>query len=587
MTMERRMYNTKDNLVVIIPAYEPPAEFIPYAERVAGIAKKLIVINDGSNERFNPVFERISELENVVYLTYGENHGKGYALKYAFKYCAENFPKDDVLVTADCDGQHRIEDVINVYKATVQHPEALILGSRDFNHPNVPPRSRFGNTNIRRIFRILYGVKVYDTQTGLRGMTVSLAERLIEVKGDRFEYEMGMLIYAQKNSIPISETPIATVYPEDPKEHVSHFKTFKDSMRMLSTVVKNLNWYLLSSTISAIVDVAVFSIFVYLVFGGVESAVNTLIATVTARVVSSAFNAVFNYKYVFGGKGKSAFVRYYILWFCQLGTSYGLVFLFGNVIGMPLGLTQALVNLLLAILSYQIQRVWVFRAGGVHRFYSAFIRICRFFARTFTKSYRCNVIPHDDATVYVCRHRDMRGPYTSLKWLDFHVHPMALHPFFKQKTCYEHFAGYTFTVREGKKRPKFHLKSWFLSHVIAHGAKGIQAIPVYRNSAESFITLRAAMKYLKKGESIIVYPDIDYRADRDTPSEIYKGFFALGEIYKRRVGKSLRFVPLYIDDELRTINEFDFVNVDNFKEDHEAAAEYIKAAINGAYYEKY
>ena len=80
---------TMKDLIVVIPAYEPPQEFVDYAKTVSKIAKQLIVVNDGSNENYNKIFAEISEIKNAVYLTYPENHGKGYALKTAFKYCID------------------------------------------------------------------------------------------------------------------------------------------------------------------------------------------------------------------------------------------------------------------------------------------------------------------------------------------------------------------------------------------------------------------------------------------------------------------------------------------------------------------
>lgn len=350
----------KENLIVIIPAYEPPTEFIDYAKQVSAFTKKLVVVNDGSSREYDGVFREIQAIENVQYITYESNHGKGYALKQAFAYCAENFDDSDVCVTADCDGQHAIADILRVAEASFASPKTLILGSRDFELANVPKRSKAGNTNIRRMFRLLYGLKLNDTQTGLRGFSVHLARRFLEVRGERFEYEMEMLIWSQRNDTPIVEVPIQTIYPENPEDHVSHFKTFTDSVKVVGVTLKNLNWYILSSALSAVLDVLVFHLLANVILGDI-SAVNTLIATVTARVTSSILNFALNKKFVFGGKSKRSIYRYYILWICQLGASYGLVFLFGNILGLPMTPTKIVGDLFLAFCSYQIQRAWVFK----------------------------------------------------------------------------------------------------------------------------------------------------------------------------------------------------------------------------------
>ena len=570
----------KEKLIVIIPAYEPPREFIDYARQVASFAGELVVVNDGSSREYNAVFNQIESIENVKYITYAENHGKGYALKQAFKYCTEKYDESYVCVTADCDGQHDILDIQRVAEAAFEHPSALVLGSRDFDLPIVPKRSRAGNTNIRRIFRLLYGLNLTDTQTGLRGFSVKLAERFLSIRGDRFEFEMDMLIYSQKNDISILEIPIKTIYPENPEEHVSHFKTVKDSARIVGTVIRNLNMYILSSALSGILDILVFFILSSIVLGNV-SAINTLIATVSARVASSLLNFSLNRKYVFAGKSKKSIYRYYILWFCQLGASYGLVFLFGNVLGLPMTPMKLAGDLVLAFFSYQIQKLWVFK-NDEGSFYGPFVRFIRALAKVFTKKYKSKVLPPEEATVYVCRHLNMRGPITTIVRLGFDVHPMILSCFFDKDDCYRQYAEFTFTERHGKKKKKRNFKAYAASRVVPHIMKSLEAIPVHRGmDLGSMQTMRDSLEYLKKGENVIVYPDIDYTAGYETESEIYEGFLLLGQLYKRDTGKSLRFVPLYIDDTNRTVKEYRYISIDNFREERAEAYGYIKAAING------
>lgn len=567
-------------LIIIIPAYEPPVEFIEYARAVAKKADNLVVVNDGSDSRFNNIFDEIKTISNAHVIEYPENHGKGYALKQAFEYCTKNFDKNDILITADCDGQHKIEDVFKVFKVTQDHPESLVLGSRDFNKKNVPKRSKAGNTNIRRMFRFFYGIKVYDTQTGLRGFSVEMAEKFLKVKGDRFEYEMGMLIYAQKHQISILETPIETVYPEESKDHVSHFKTFSDSMRVLGVVFKNLNWYLFSSALSAIVDVILFWLLAIVVLKP-QSAVNTLIATVTARAGSSIINFIFNFKYVFSGTRKRSIFKYYILWTFQLGVSYGLTFLFGNIVGWNLVIVKVVVDLILALLSYQIQCNWVFKKKQKkNKFHGKFVHLGKFALCNTSKKYRCNVVPPNEPAIYVCRHLNMHGPFTTLKWLTFDVHPMILNVFFTQKDCYNQYANYTFSERVGKKKKKFNLKAWFCSIFVPKMVNSLQAVPVCRNSNDSIKTFKVSMEYLLKGESIIIYPDIDYSSDYNTKSDIYSGFLFLADLYRKKTGKDLRFVPLFVDDENHTIEERDYITISSFREDEQTAKEYLINEIN-------
>jgi len=575
------MSQVKEKLIAIIPAYEPPPEFVDYAKEVADYALELVVVNDGSGREYDNVFEKINAINNVKYISYDTNRGKGYALKQAFKYCSEKYDESFVCVTADCDGQHAIEDIIHVAEISMEHPGALVLGSRNFDRPNVPKRSKAGNTSIREIFHLLYGLNIYDTQTGLRGFSVKSAKRFLSIRGNRFEFEMDMLIRAQKHNIHIFEIPIKTIYPDDPKDHVSHYNPIKDSIRIVGTVIRNLNWYILSSALSAVLDVLVFFVLSTFILQKVDP-INTLIATVSARVASSVLNFTINRKYVFAGKSRRSIYRYYILWLCQLGASYGLIFLFGNVLGLPMVPMKVAGDLLLSLLSYQIQRHWVFKNKNVNEFYGPFVKFIRRIARAFTKKYRCEVPEPEDPTVYVCRHLNMHGPLTTIIHLDFHVHPMVLNNFFDKNDCYKQYAEFTFTERRGKKKKKHNPLAFIASRIVPSVIKSVRAIPVYRGAeSNSMQTLKAAIKHLQNNESVIVYPDIEYTAGYETESELYEGFLLLGLLYKRATGKSLRFVPVYIDESSKTIKEYPHISIDNFREQRTEAYGYIKAAING------
>ena len=204
--------------------------------------------------------------------------------------------------------------------------------------------------------------------------------------------------------------------------------------------------------------------------------------------------------------------------------------------------------------------------------YGPFVRGVRFVARAFSPKYKCDYVPGDEPVVFVCRHLKMRGTYALVKWLSQEAHPMSLSVFFNRETAYKHFREYTFTVREGKKVPKRHFIAWLTAVVTVWLEKSMKAIPVHRDSM-AIKTMREALKWLMQGESVMVWPDVDYMAEYDkTPCRVYPGFLTLGEMYLKRTGKELKFVPLFIDDQNRKIVAREPVVVNHFKEESEEAA---------------
>ena len=565
--------------IAIIPAYEPPNSFIEYASKLAQTVTWLIVVNDGSDMRFQPVFDEIEALPNATVISYGQNGGKGYALKQAFSYCAEHFAEEDIIVTADCDGQHSLEDVAAVCDAAAQHPESYVLGVRDFDHPNVPPRSKAGNTQMLRLFRLLYALEITDSQTGLRACTVKTAQAFLKVSGNRFEYETGTLIFAKRNHIPIREVPIQTIYPENKEDHVSHFKTFRDSCRVVGIMLRYLQGNMMSGLLATVTDLGVFSLLTYVVFPKTAPGY-TMIATVLGRIASSVINFWFNCKYVFHGKPKRSLGRFYIVWTGQVICSYGSIYLFSHVLGGHLILMKLIGDCVLALLTYRLQCSWVYEEPEQKGFYGSYGRFAKWAFRTFSHRYTWDTTEPEEPVVYVCRHLNMHGPYTTLKTIPFHVHPLIIHVFFERKTTVQHMTEYTFSARYGKKPKKFNLAAHFMSWIAPPLMHSLQAVPVYRNSAQSTKTMKQGLKYLLKNESLIVYPDIDYIGSYKKPSEIYDGFLFLGDLYYKKTGKTLSFVPLVIDDEHRTIAEGTAVCVTNYRKEGADAAKYLKKVIN-------
>ena len=215
-------------MYIIIPAYEPDKRLIQVVQDITIKLPKsrIIVVNDGSGPGYNDYYDETAFIGATV-LTHPVNKGKGAALKTAFAHIQEEVVSQHLsaqpIVTVDSDGQHLIKDIVRVAKATEENPSHLVLGARTFVG-KVPARSRFGNKVTAGLFRLVTGQKVTDTQTGLRGMSTDLVPWLLNLDGNRFEYEFNMLLEAKKSGHQISEVPIETVYLGENKS--SHFRPF-------------------------------------------------------------------------------------------------------------------------------------------------------------------------------------------------------------------------------------------------------------------------------------------------------------------------------------------------------------------------
>lgn len=222
---------------ILIPALDPEPGLISYVETLLAYGvPAVIVVDDGSSSACAPVFAALEGLPRCTVLRHPVNRGKGAALKTAIRrYLAQG--GGNGLVTADCDGQHAPEDVLAVSRALETHPDRLILGCRDFGG-NTPPRSAVGNAVTSAVMSAFYGVKLKDTQTGLRGLPAGLLPRLAELEGDRYEYELNMLILARRSNVELEVVPIRTLYFD--RNSGSRFRPLADSLRIAALLGRDL-----------------------------------------------------------------------------------------------------------------------------------------------------------------------------------------------------------------------------------------------------------------------------------------------------------------------------------------------------------
>ena len=341
---------------LIIPAYKPAKELLALLGQFAGNPEFVpVVVDDGSGAAFEGIFSALPE--GVRFLRHPQNRGKGAALKTALGYAVGELSECDFAVTADADGQHRYEDILHVVDTARKNPGALVLGSRKFEG-KVPLRSRFGNGVTRHVFSIASGVKVYDTQTGLRAFDREAMRRFLAVPGERYEYEINMLLTAAQGGTPIMEEWIETVYLDDNAS--SHFNPFRDSLKIYLCILK----FTASSLLAFTVDY-VLALLLKGLSAGWPASLSLNFSVIVARVVSATVNFAVNRHVVFKGNeslGK-ALLKYAGLAAVVLALNLALMHAL-TALGLPFALAKIIVEVTLFTLNFVVQGKFVFRKKG-------------------------------------------------------------------------------------------------------------------------------------------------------------------------------------------------------------------------------
>ena len=350
-----------NQVAVVIPSLNPDEKLVRTVTELAlaGFGE-IVVVDDGSGEGFAEPFAAVGRLDQCTLLRHEVNLGKGRALKTAFAYLLEHRPGLTGAVTVDGDGQHLAADAVACAEALSTYPDSLILGARDFGRPEVPWRSRAGNRLTSFVFRALYGLRISDTQTGLRALPAGCLELFLRTEGERFEYETNMLLDAGQNAVPVKEIGISTVYLEGNAS--SHFQPLRDSMM----IYRRIFCFTASSLAAALVDLGVFTAVNLLLAGMMQPAVRLLAAAVAARIVSALVNYIANHKAVFqsGLPFRKTFLRYAALACIQLTASYLIVFALSAMFRISPwwdSVYKMMTDVVLFFLSFRIQQQWIFK----------------------------------------------------------------------------------------------------------------------------------------------------------------------------------------------------------------------------------
>ena len=335
-------------MYVLIPAYQPDARLPRLILELhrADPSSKIVVVDDGSGQKFSDIFEA-SATAGAHVISYEHNRGKGYALREGFTWIRDVAgDSPECVVTADADGQHTLNDIFRVGRRCTDTGKS-VLGVREFVG-HVPARSRIGNTATSALFWLATGWKLKDTQTGLRAFPVALLAALLEVQGDRYEYELRVLLHLAKFHHPVTQISIETIY--EAGNPTSHFRPLQDSARIWAPLLK----FTASSGVATVIDYVL-----VLVLNALTGAL--FFPVIAARLVSASVNFAMNRR-VFEATGvplRRSALRYAALAVAVIAGSYTILAVLTGI-GMPLWIAKIIADTTMYLVSYSAQSRYVF-----------------------------------------------------------------------------------------------------------------------------------------------------------------------------------------------------------------------------------
>lgn len=217
---------------VVVPTFDHGRRLPALLEAVALLGVPTVVVDDGSRDDTPALLQAWMAAGGGApraVRTHSRNRGKGEALRTGFEAAATLGATH--AVTIDADGQLDASDIPRLLDVARANPRALVLGRRPERIDGQPGRCAVGRWCANLAIRGESGVRISDSQCGLRVYPVDLVHA-VRCVDRRFAFEAETITRAAWAGFPIVEVPVACRY-FSPGERVSHFRPVRDSLRQI------------------------------------------------------------------------------------------------------------------------------------------------------------------------------------------------------------------------------------------------------------------------------------------------------------------------------------------------------------------
>ena len=350
------------NSAVILPVHNPNDSLIDYVrELIANGINKIIVVNDGSSDEADSVFDGIRTISECDLIAIDGKCGIAWALKEGLKYYLDQKYDEQFkgVVYAEYHGRYAMSDIERVDAAMDDAPDTLIISERQFDK-GVERNKKIGNRITTMIFDFLYGIRMKDPQSGLRGFPNKIIPKLLNVDGVDYEFMLNMVIEGKKHGIPVKCLRSQNVSLDEQVYTKPYPK--KNSGYIYKNLIIHFIKYIVSALVSFALDVTLFQVFVGILQP--HHAQYILLSTIIARAISSVWTFTFNRKVVFHSTEniwKSLGKFYGLVIIQMLGSGVLVTLLFNLIRIIPEAVIKVIVDFCIFLISYKVEKMFIFK----------------------------------------------------------------------------------------------------------------------------------------------------------------------------------------------------------------------------------
>lgn len=202
---------------VIVPAYN---EGTVICKNLLEIKKTLsssvdsfeiLAVDDGSSDNTKEeILKASAENPEIIYAGYEKNRGKGGAVKHGVSMAS-----GDVIGFIDADLDIAPSHLVKFYQHMNESGCDIVIGSKMHKESKLdyPPLRKFVSLGYYVILKVLFGMNIKDTQTGIKLYRSSVLKKVapkLRVKGYAFDIEV-LALCAHEGAV-IEEMPVEIVF---------------------------------------------------------------------------------------------------------------------------------------------------------------------------------------------------------------------------------------------------------------------------------------------------------------------------------------------------------------------------------------
>ncbi len=225
----------KRKLSVIIPSYNEAENLKVILPQLIAFCKQhnwnIIIVNDGSNDNSKEILEGFAHEDNFTAIHHKLNKGYGGAIKSGIRACQTEY-----LITIDADGQHRLEDIENLYHCITSKDADMIVGSRK-GIKSASFLRGIGKSIIRLLAKILMTVPIHDINSGMKIYRTDLAMKYLNLTPNTMSFSDIITLCFINNRHLVLEEPIQINNRLKGESTISMETAFQTVMEIINIVV--------------------------------------------------------------------------------------------------------------------------------------------------------------------------------------------------------------------------------------------------------------------------------------------------------------------------------------------------------------